>query len=85
MNPKAKAYVEKYVKEKTAEHQLIAKQPGGLIRFGVSSGKRVLAFIGGILEEIGPYYCELRPMRRVQRAVAQCCRRKQAIGYHGLV
>ena len=80
-----KAYVEKGVKEKTEDHQRTAKQSAGLLRFGVLSAKRVLSFISGILEEIGPYYCEFRPIRGVQRAVAECCRRRQAIGYHGLV
>lgn len=47
--------------------------------------KKVFAFFADLLEAIGPYYCELRPMTRVRGAFAKCCPAKQAIGFHGLV
>lgn len=45
---------------------------------------RVLETLGEVLEEMGPYYCELRPMRRVRDSIAQCCSQKEVIGFHGL-
>lgn len=45
---------------------------------------QLVAFIAAVFESIGPYYCELRPMRRVRGAIEQCCKPKQAIGFHGL-
>ena len=48
------------------------------------AARAMLTAITNALEEIGPYTCELRPVRRVKTALAQCCPRRDAIGYHGL-
>ena len=45
--------------------------------------RTALAFVTDLLQAAGPYYCELRPMKRVRGAIAKCCP-KQAIGFHGL-
>ena len=48
------------------------------------TARAMLTAITNALEEIGPYSCELRPMRRVKDVLAHCCTRRDAIGYHGL-
>jgi len=44
----------------------------------------LLGLIADALERLGPYACELRPVRQVKRAIAECCARREAIGHHGL-
>jgi hypothetical protein len=45
----------------------------------------VLSFVSEWLESIGPYCCELRPIRKVRGAIAKHCERREVIGFHGLV
>jgi hypothetical protein len=45
--------------------------------------KELFVFLADVLNAIGPYSCELRPIRKVRDAYARCCAR-EAIGYHGL-
>jgi len=47
-------------------------------------GKTLMALFTDLLDAAAPYYCELRPIKRVRGAIAKCCAPKQAIGYHGL-
>ena len=46
--------------------------------------RAMLTAITKALDEIDPYTCEFRPIRRVKNALAQCRARRDAIGYHGL-
>lgn len=47
-------------------------------------GHRILSNLTTVLEEMGPFSCELRPWHRAQNVVERC-HRHDAIGYHGLV
>jgi len=78
MNHEFQAYVRAIAGAECGKSK--AAQSSGLLR---SLKKRFLAFVR-LLESIGPYYCELRPMRRVRGAIEQCCKTKEAIGFHGL-
>jgi hypothetical protein len=40
--------------------------------------------LGDMLANMGPYHCDLHPWTRVRQTIAACCRRYEAIGYHGL-
>lgn len=46
--------------------------------------KNAVRLVSEFLENVGPYYCELRPIRRVRGAIEQCCKPKEVIGFHGL-
>lgn len=46
--------------------------------------KNAVSLVSEFLDSLGPYYCELRPMRRMRGAIEHCCKRKEAIGFHGL-
>jgi hypothetical protein len=50
--------------------------------------REVVAVIGEGLEDIlkhsGPYHCDLHPWTRMRQTIRECCRRNEAIGYHGL-
>jgi len=47
-------------------------------------GKTLAALYSDLLDAAAPYYCELKPIKRVRGVIAKCCTPKQAIGYHGL-
>jgi hypothetical protein len=46
--------------------------------------KKAISVVTEFLDSIGPYYCDLRPMRRVRGAIERCCKPKEVIGFHGL-
>ena len=56
-----------------------------LLRRITKAGRAMFVAIGNALDQVRPYTCELSPMRTVKSAIAQCCRRHDVIGYHGLV
>jgi hypothetical protein len=41
-------------------------------------------FLADISKNLGPYHCDLHPWTRVRETITECCRRHEAIGYHGL-
>lgn len=41
-------------------------------------------FLADIFNNLGPYHCDLHPWTRVRQTITECCRRHEAIGYHGL-
>jgi hypothetical protein len=49
---------------------------------------KIFAIIGDALDDIlkhsGPFHCDLHPWTRVRQTITACCRRYEAIGYHGL-
>jgi hypothetical protein len=50
--------------------------------------REIFAIIGDALDDIlkhsGPFHCDLHPWTRVRQTITACCRRYEAIGYHGL-
>jgi hypothetical protein len=78
MNPEFKAFVENICEGNEEEVVVAVAAPA-------KRTTSILGMIADFLEEIGPYYCELRPSRRVKPVTVEYCTQREVIGYHGLV
>ena len=77
MDPEFKAFIHAVAPECAAARR--RRQ----VRVFFAGFKTIAASVAKVIEELGPYYCELQPMRRLRDACARTTR--QAIGFHGLL
>ena len=85
MHPEFKQYIQTIApgcaKQRAKQHEEAASVASRLL--AVVRG--VLSLMADVIEDLSPYYCELRPVSRVRHTMEKCRPRTQAIGYHGLV
>jgi len=91
MHPELKAYLEAITKtEVDVQSEHSTARPDRGTQTVTATGKTFFAFVGELLEELGPYCCELRVAARAKQRSEQCSSqhgssRSDAIGYHGLI
>jgi len=85
MHPEFKAYVEAVTT--TANHVQPARANGRSYSAQPVAAKtrNFLTFLADLLDELPPYYCELKMLPKVNKSRNCCSSRRDAIGYHGLI
>ena len=86
MHPEFKAYVEAVCDTAAAvQPARVNTYLGGRVQPVIARKKNFFAAISDFLAELPPYYCELKMVPRVKCLGRASSRRRDAIGYHGLV
>ena len=86
MHPEFKAYVEAVCDTVDGvQPTRVTGQSNRDVQPGTTTPKSFFRVIADFLEELPPYYCELKMVPGVKRISRQTSQHHDAIGYHGLV
>ena len=86
MHPEFKAYVEAVCDTVDGvQPARVTSQSHPGVQPATATPKSFFRVIADFLEELPPYYCELKMVPGVKRITRQTSQHHDAIGYHGLV
>jgi hypothetical protein len=84
MDPEFKTFID-LVEPSCAKAEQHGATRASTVRNALRRLTDLCAFLADVLNAIGPYSCELRPIQNIKSVYAKCCTRREAIGHHGLI